>query len=92
MISSVSLWHCVSTKIEYLSLCFFLSVSATEAATKGGLLKRFSQRFCKFHGKTPALESLFNKVADLKVCNFIKKETPPQLFSCRYHKIFKNSF
>ena len=38
------------------------------------------------------LEFLFNKAADLKVCNFIKKETPPQLFSCEYHEIFKNSF
>ena len=37
------------------------------------------------------LESLFNKVTGLKVCNFIKKGTPPQLFSCGYHDIFKNS-
>ena len=26
------------------------------------------------------------------VCNFIKKETPPQLFFSEYHKIFKNTF
>ena len=38
------------------------------------------------------LESLFNKVAGLKVCNFIKIETPPQLFSSKYREIFKNSF
>ena len=35
--------------------------------------------------KAPVLESLFNKIAGLK-------ETTPQLFSCEYHKIFKNSF
>ena len=38
------------------------------------------------------LESLFNKVAALKVCNFIKKETPPQLISCEDHEIFENRF
>ena len=31
----------------------------------------------------------FKKVADLKVCNFIKKK--PQLFSCEYRKIFTNN-
>ena len=43
--------------------------------------------------------SLFNKVADLKACNFIKK-TPTQVFSCEFSKflrtlfteVFKNSF
>ena len=34
------------------------------------------------------MESLFSKVADLKVCNVIKKETPSRLFSCEYHKNF----
>ena len=31
------------------------------------------KKFRKFHRKIPALESLFNIVAGLKVCNFIKK-------------------
>ena len=38
------------------------------------------------------LKSPFNKVAGLKVCIFIKKETPTQLFSCEYCEILKNSF
>ena len=38
------------------------------------------------------LESLFNKVTGLMACNFIKKETPTQVFSCEYHKMFENSF
>ena len=38
------------------------------------------------------LEFLFNKVGGLKVYNFIKKETPSQLFFSEYGKIFKNSF
>ena len=28
----------------------------------------------------------------MKVCNFIKKVTPTQVFSCQYYEIFKNSF
>ena len=35
--------------------------------------KKCSEKFCKFHRKTPVLESLFNKVASLHACNFIKK-------------------
>ena len=30
--------------------------------------------------KASELESIFNKVADLKTCNFIKKETPRLVF------------
>ena len=26
------------------------------------------------------------------ICNFIKKETPTQVFFCEYHKMFENSF
>ena len=36
---------------------------------KIGVLKNFA----KSQENTPALESLFNKVADLKACNFIEK-------------------
>ena len=49
-------------------------------------------RFCNIRRKTPVLDSLFNKVAELKACVFIKKETPTQEFSCEYCKIFKSSF
>ena len=34
------------------------------------------------------LKSLFDKIADLKA----RKETPAQVFSCEYCKIFKNTF
>ena len=36
--------------------------------------------------------SLFNKVAGLKACNVIKKETPTQVFSCEYCDIFKSTY
>ena len=38
------------------------------------------------------LKPLFNAVRDRKACNFNVNETPTQVFSCEYHKIFKNSF
>ena len=31
-------------------------------------------KICKFHRKAPMLESLFNEIASLKACNFIKKK------------------
>ena len=50
-----------------------------------------SQMFFKVQRKTPVFESLFNKVAGLKACIFIKKETPTQVFSCEYCETFTNS-
>ena len=44
--------------------------------------KQVSQKFCKFHRKTPALKSLFNRVAG--------QETQTQMFSCGVYEIFKN--
>ena len=38
------------------------------------------------------VESLFNKVAELKTCNFIKNKTPTQVFSCEYGEIFKKAY
>ena len=38
------------------------------------------------------LESLFNKIEELKACNFITKETPTQVYSCEYFKICKKTF
>ena len=35
--------------------------------------KQMFLKYLQNHKKTPVLESLFNKVADLKACNFIKK-------------------
>ena len=38
--------------------------------------------------KTPVLESLFNKLAGLQL---YQKETPKQVLSCKYYKIFKHA-
>ena len=42
--------------------------------------KSCSLKFRKFHRKTPVLESLFNKVAGLQACKFIKKRLQYRCF------------
>ena len=54
--------------------------------------KRVLKNFADFFVKTPVLESLFTKVADLKACTFIKRGTPTQTFSCKICKIFKITY
>ena len=56
------------------------------------LQNRCSKKFHKTDRKTPVLESLFDKAADLKIFYCIKKETPTQVFSCKYYEIFMNRF
>ena len=56
------------------------------------LQNRSLRVFCKFHSKPPMLESLFNEVAALKTCNFIKKRLKTQVFTREIRKIFKKTF
>ena len=52
------------------------------------------RNFLKFTGKQVCQSLFFNKVADLRpqACNFIKKETLAQVFSCEFCQISKNTF
>ena len=47
--------------------------------------------FAKFKEKLLRQSLFFYKVAN-QACNFIKKETPAQLFLCVFCEIFKNIF
>ena len=47
---------------------------------------------CSGGSETPLSEPFFNKVADLKVCNFIKKRLQHRCFPVNIVKFFKNSF
>ena len=42
--------------------------------------------------KTCTRVIFLNEVAGLQACNFIKKETVAQVFSCEFCEIFKNTF
>ena len=55
------------------------------------LQNRCCYKFPDIHQKISVLTSFFNTVSGLKAHNFNEKETPTQMFSCEYHKIFKNS-
>ena len=44
----------------------------TEAATGAVLLKKGTLKKCKIHRKTPVLESLFNKVAEMRPATLLK--------------------
>ena len=54
---------------------------------KKGVLRNFT----KFTGKHLRQSLFFNKIAG-KACNFIKKETLAQVFSCEFCEISKNTF
>ena len=50
------------------------------------------RNFAKFAGKYLCQSLFFNKVADLKACNFIKKENLAQVFSCEFSKFLRTPF
>ena len=56
--------------------------------------KGVPRNFANFAGKHLYQSLLFNKVAGLRseTCNFIKKVTLAQVFSCEFYEISKNTF
>ena len=64
--------------------------SQQRCSMKKGVLRNFT----KFTGKHLCQSLFFNKVAGLRpeACNFIKKETLAQVFSCEFCEISKNTF
>ena len=64
------LWWILKQSSFYLSFCLddiFWKKQKQPLEVFYG--KRWSQKFCNIHRKTSVLESLFNKIAVLKVCN-----------------------
>ena len=61
--------------------------SHRRCSTKIGVPKNFA----KFTGKH-CVSLFLNKVPGLKACNFIKKETLAQVFSCEFCETLKNTF
>ena len=67
----------------------------SEAVTQRcSVKKRVLRKFAKSRGKHLCQSLFFNKFASLrpKACNFIKKETLAQVFSCEFYEISKNTF
>ena len=56
------------------------------------LQNKYSQKFRKFHRKTPVLEFLFNKVAGPKACNFIKNFFHHRYFPMKFAKFLRTAY
>ena len=56
------------------------------------LQNRLSEKFCKFLRKIFVLQSLFNKVAGLKTCNFINKRLQHKCFLVKFAKFLRTPF
>ena len=51
--------------------------------------KRCFQKFCRFHRKTTVLKSLFNTVADLQACSFIKNRLQHRCFPVEFTRFLR---
>ena len=74
---------------------FFLSTTKFRSSRPEVFCKKgFLRNFTKFTGKHLCQRLFFNKVAGLRpeACNFIKKESLAQVFSCEFCEISKNTF
>ena len=76
-------------KLLYYSASSFLSAHWRSSHWRCSARKGVLGNFVKFLGKHPCQSLFFNKVA---ACNFIKKETLAQVFSCEFCVISKNTF
>ena len=61
------------------------AISLFGISHRGCSIKKVFLTFLNIQRKTPALVSIFNKVAGLQP---YQKETPTQVFSCEYCKVF----
>ena len=73
---------------------YSFSVKGRSSHRRCSVRKGVLRNFAKFTGKHLCQSLFFNKVAGLRpqACNFIKKETLAQVFSCEFCEISKNSF
>ena len=93
----------VFTELSNLSFLFkskvtFAKLKSEECSLQNSFQKMQKQPFANFlqnrsSYKFPNIhKEIFVTVRGQKTCNFNKKETPVQVFSSEYHKIFKNNF
>ena len=78
-------------KSTFLSFLFYVIINMfcqSEVAVHRCSSKMVLLKISLYSQKTPALESLLNKV----VCNFIENVTPTQALSCEYCEILRAAF
>ena len=69
----------------------FHCVYKSEAVVQRCSVENVLRKFAKFTGRHLCQSLSFNKVAGL-ICNFIKKETVIQVFSCEFCEFSMNTF
>ena len=82
----------VQTKKQQQCSYPFLQECFTEAALSDVLQNRCSWKFCNIHREACVLESLINKTATMKACNFIKKRLQHRCFTVNIAKFLRISF
>ena len=79
--------------IRILRLKFLKQIEAQKQSSRGVLRKKYSQKFCKIHRKTPVPESLFNKVEIFKSSLFLlKKRLWHRCFPVNFAKFLRTPF
>ena len=89
-INSIPLW-----KHIFLWYYFYISTALLNKQKQpftDVLQNRHSLKFRNNHTKTFVLESLFNKVAELKGCSFIKQRLQHRYFHVNIAKILRTAF
>ena len=67
-------------------------VFSSEAATRGVLFKKVFLEISQNSQEITCARVSFLIKLRARACNFFKKETLPQVFSCEFREIFKNTF
>ena len=83
---------CIKTQTQCFLGAFLWKTSCRSTRPEVFCIKGALKNFAKFTGKHLCQSPLFNKVAGPQACNFTKKETLEQVFSCEFCEIFKNTF
>ena len=86
-VASFSISERFTVKFELIFVLTLDKSSRPDVLCEKGVLRNFA----KFTGKHLCQNLFFNKVAG-GACNFIKKETLTQVFSCEFCDISKNTF
>ena len=87
------IWYLSLTVASIFVRDFFENTSYNSKAATGDVLEKNCSKKCyKFHRKTPALKSLFNRVAGLQAFNFIKKILQLRCFPVTFVKVLRTLF
>ena len=88
------IWFLIKFVFTYSISLVWSEINCRSSHWRCSVKKYVLKSFTKSTGKHLCQSLFFNKEAGLrsKVCNFIKKKTLAQVFSCEFWELFKNTF